>query len=82
MDKYEISQKILDLLDCDYDEIVDAIYKLADEVEKEFEEEDVDDVAQDVFVEPLYLTMTNEEVNEVVERYRRRVVEEYGSTDL
>ena len=42
MDKYEISQKILDLLDCDYDEIVDAIYKLANEVEKESEEEDDD----------------------------------------
>ena len=37
MDKYEIAQKILGLLDCDYDEIVDAIYKLADEVEKEFD---------------------------------------------
>lgn len=42
MSKYEISQKILDLLDCDYDEIVDAIYKLANEVEKESEEEDDD----------------------------------------
>lgn len=85
MNKYEVAQKILNLLDCDYDEIVDAIYKLADEVEKEFEEEDDDyaeDVAQDVFIEPLYLTMTNEEVNEVIDRCRRRVVEESGSTDL
>ncbi len=40
MDKYEISQKILNLLDCDADEIIDAIYKLADEVEREAEDED------------------------------------------
>lgn len=79
MDKYEISQKILNLLDCDYDEIVDAIYKLADEVEKEFEEEDV---AQDVFIEPLYLTATNEEVNEVIERCRNRIAEEFSVGNL
>ena len=42
----------------------------------------VEDVAQDVFIEPLYLTMTNEEVEEVLERCRRRVVEESGCTDL
>lgn len=33
MSKYEIAEKILDLLECDGDEIVDAIYKLAKEVE-------------------------------------------------
>jgi hypothetical protein len=44
--------------------------------------DDVKDVAQDIFIEPLYLTMTNEEVNEVIERVRRRVVEESGCTDL
>lgn len=43
MDKYEISQRILDLLDCDADEIIDAIYKLADEVEKEADKEDIDE---------------------------------------
>lgn len=43
MDKYEISQKILDILDCDADEIINAIYKLADEVEKEAEAEDDDE---------------------------------------
>lgn len=43
MDKYEISQKILDLLDCDPDEIVDTIYELAGKIEKEAEEEDVYD---------------------------------------
>ena len=42
----------------------------------------VDDVAQDVFIEPIQLTMTNEEVEEVLERCRRRVVEESGCTDL
>lgn len=44
--------------------------------------EDVDDVAQDVFIEPIKLTMTNEEVKEVVDRCKRRVVEESGCTDL
>jgi hypothetical protein len=39
-------------------------------------------VAKDIFVEPICLTMTSEEVNEVIERCRRRVVEESGSTDL
>ena len=43
--------------------------------------EDVDDVAQDVFIEPIKFTMTNEEVNEVIERCRRRVVEASGCTD-
>ena len=40
MDKFDISRKILDLLDCDGDEIVDAIYNLAKEVEKEYEQEE------------------------------------------
>lgn len=40
MNKYEISKKILALLDCDADEIIDAIYNLADEVKKEAEEEE------------------------------------------
>ena len=44
--------------------------------------EDVDDVAQDVFIEPIQFTMTNEEVNEVVDRCKRRVVEASGCTDL
>lgn len=42
----------------------------------------VEDVAKDIFIEPIELTMTNEEVEEVIERCRRRVVEELGSTDL
>lgn len=40
MDKYEISKKVLGLLECDADEIIDAIYNLANEIEKEAEEED------------------------------------------
>lgn len=40
MDKFDISKKILALLDCDGDEIVDAIYNLAKEVEKEYEQEE------------------------------------------
>ncbi len=55
---------------------------MAEEERLANENDYVKDVAQDVFVEPLYLTMTNEEVEEVVERCRRRVVEESGSTDL
>lgn len=35
MTKREISRRILNLLDCDADEIVDAIYKLAKEVEED-----------------------------------------------
>ena len=42
----------------------------------------MNEVAKDVIIEPIQLTMTNEEVNEVIERCRRRVVEESGSTDL
>ena len=38
MTKYQISRKILALLDYDADEIVDAIYKLAKEVEDEDED--------------------------------------------
>lgn len=38
-------------------------------------------VAKDIFIEPICLTMTNEEVNEVLDRCRRKVIE-YGSTDL
>ena len=41
----------------------------------------VDDVAQDVFIEPIGFTMTNEEVEEILERCRRRW-EEYGNTNL
>jgi hypothetical protein len=37
MTKYEISRKILDLLDCDADEIIDAIFDLAEMVEKDGE---------------------------------------------
>ena len=33
MDKYELRDKILKLLDCDMDEIIPAIYELAKEVE-------------------------------------------------
>lgn len=40
MNKYEIARKILALLDCDGDEIVDAIYNLANEIEDEDDEED------------------------------------------
>lgn len=40
MNKYEISRKILALLDCDVDEIIEAIYNLANEVEREAEEEE------------------------------------------
>ena len=38
MTKYEISRKILALLDYDADEIVDAIYALSNEVEEDEEE--------------------------------------------
>lgn len=41
MTKYQIARKILALLDCDADEIVDEIYKLAKEVE---EDGDLDDL--------------------------------------
>ena len=41
MTKYQISRKILALLDCDGDEIVDAIYKLAKEVEEDDELDDL-----------------------------------------
>ena len=37
MTKYQISRKILALLDCDWDEMPDAIYKLAKEVEEDDE---------------------------------------------
>ena len=37
---YEISKKILDLLDLDADEIIDAIYKLAEEVENNDEDDE------------------------------------------
>lgn len=40
MTKYQISQRILALLDMDADEIVDGIYDLAKEVEDNEEEED------------------------------------------
>lgn len=40
----------------------------------------VDDVAQDIFMEPIEFTMTNEEVNEVIDRCKRRVVEESGTS--
>ena len=36
----------------------------------------VEDVEEDIFIEPIELTMTKEEVNEVIERCQRRVVEE------
>jgi hypothetical protein len=49
---------------------------------EELIDDDIKDAAQDIFIEPNYLTMTNEEVNEVIERCQRRVVEEYGCTDL
>ena len=39
MTKYEISKKILSLLDCDFDEIIDAIFDLAREVENDEEQE-------------------------------------------
>lgn len=39
MTKYEISRKIFALLDCDADEIIDAIYKLVDEIEEDDDEE-------------------------------------------
>ena len=39
MDKYELRDKILKLLDCDMDEIIPAIYDLAKEVENWGEEE-------------------------------------------
>lgn len=42
--------------------------------------EDVDDVAQDVFIEPIQFTMTKEKVNEVIDRCRRRVVEASGTS--
>lgn len=37
---YEISKKILDLLDLDCDEIIDAIYKLAEEIENNGEDDE------------------------------------------
>ena len=40
MTKYEISKRVLELLNCDADEIIDAIYNLANEIEKEDEQED------------------------------------------
>lgn len=42
----------------------------------------VEDVAQDVFIEPIKFTMTKEEVEEVVDRCKRRVVEESGCAEL
>lgn len=38
MTKYEIAEKIRGLLDCDYDDIIDATLELADEVEAEDDE--------------------------------------------
>ena len=40
LNNYEISKKILDLLDLDADEIIDAIYKLAEEVENNDEDDE------------------------------------------
>lgn len=40
MTKYEISKRVLELLNCDADEVIDAIYNLANEIEKEAEQED------------------------------------------
>ena len=37
MTKYEISNRILNLLDCDGEEIIDAIYDLAREVRNDCE---------------------------------------------
>lgn len=51
-----------------------------EELREKIIDDNIEDVAQDIFIEPLYLTMTNEEVNEVIERCRRRVVEESGAS--
>lgn len=42
MTKSEISRRILALLDCDADEIVDAIYKLAKEVKEDERWDNID----------------------------------------
>lgn len=36
MTKYEISERILDLLECDADELPDAIMALANEIKEEY----------------------------------------------
>lgn len=85
---YEFNPGDLDMSVTVYDEngniIIghDACRKKWKEIMAEEERLYVDEVAKDVFIEPIQLTMTNEEVNEVIERCRRRVVEESGSTDL
>ncbi len=40
MTKYEIAKKVLDLLECDADEIVDAIFNLANEIKQDEEEDE------------------------------------------
>lgn len=40
------------------------------------------EAAEDIFDKPICLTMTSEEVNEVIDRCKKRMEEEYGSTDL
>ena len=51
MNKYEISNKILKLLDCDHDKLIETIINLADEVRTDYNNESGDMNFYDFYME-------------------------------